>query len=269
MASPILVTGGTGTLGRHLVPLLQESGRDIRVLSRKAHAPGDGVEYVTGDLRKDEGIGPAVEGAEIIVHCAGSARGDDEATRNLVREAAQAGAKHLVFISVAGADRVPVESRMDRQAFGYFAFKLAAERIIADSGVPWTTLRATQFHESLLKVVQGMTKLPVIPAPAAQFQPIEAGEVAARLTELALGTPAGRVPDMAGPRAYWLADLVRAYLRATGKHRPLMTLKFPGKAARAVREGATLVPGCAVGRSWEDFLAGQAGPAGGGKPAAA
>lgn len=163
MTSPILVTGGTGTLGSHVVPRLRVAGHDVRVLSRRTHEAADGIEYMTGDLLADEGIEAAVDGAGIIVHCAGSNKGDDEATRNLVRAASRAGAQHLVYISVIGADRVPVVSGIDRSMFGYFESKLAAERVVADSGLPWTTLRAAQFHDLLLKVAQGMTRLPVMP----------------------------------------------------------------------------------------------------------
>jgi uncharacterized protein YbjT (DUF2867 family) len=137
------------------------------------------------------------------VHCAGSSKGDDESTRNLVRDASRAGAQHLVYISVVGADRIPVVSGADRAMFGYFASKLAAERVVADSGLPWTTLRAAQFHDALLKVAQQMTKLPVIPVPAGlRFQPVDAAEVAARLVELALGSGSpdlGRLPGRSGP----------------------------------------------------------------------
>lgn len=260
MASPILVTGGTGTLGLYVVPRLREAGCDVRVLSRKSHAPGDGIEYVTGDLGKDEGIEAAVDGAEIIVHLAGSTKGDDKKTQNLVRAASRAEVKHLAYISVVGADRVPVTTPMDRQMFGYFAFKLAAERVVADSGLPWTTLRATQFYESLLNVARLMTKMPLIPVPPARFQPIDADEVAARLVELALGTPAGMAPEMAGPRAYSMAELLRGYLQARGARRLLMPMPVPGKAARAVREGAILNPDRAVGHlTWEEFLAKQVG----------
>jgi len=191
------------------------------------------------------------------VHCAGSNKGDDEATRNLVRAASLAGAQHLVYISVIGVDRIPVVSGIDRTMFGYFRSKLAAERVVADSGLPWTTLRAAQFHDLLLLVVQQMMKLPVIPVPAGfRFQPVDAGEVAARLVELALGTPAGLVPDIAGPRVYGVADLLRGYLRARGKHRLMVPVRLPGRAAGAVRAGANLAPDRAVGqRTWEDFLA--------------
>jgi uncharacterized protein YbjT (DUF2867 family) len=141
--------------------------------------------------------------------------------------------------------------------FGYFASKLAAEQVVAGSGLPWTTLRAAQFHDLLLKVAQQMTKLPVIPVPARfRFQPVDTGEVADRLVELALGTPVGPAPDIAGPREYTMADLLRGYLRARGKHRPIMPVWLPGKAARAVRAGANLARDRAVGhRTWEDFLA--------------
>ena len=88
-----------------------------------------------------------MDGAEIIVHCAGGSKGDDGQARNLVGAASRAGARHLVYISVVGADRIPVVSGTDRAMFGYFGSKLAAERVVADSGVPWTTLRATQFHD--------------------------------------------------------------------------------------------------------------------------
>ena len=257
MTSNILVTGGTGTLGRLVVRRLQDADGKVRVLSRRRHEAGEGIEYVTGDLATGEGIEAAADGAEIIVHCAGSSKGDEDKARNLARAAARAGARHLVNISVVGADRVPVVSGADRAMFGYFASKLAAEQVVAGSGLPWTTLRATQFHDLILLVARQMTKLPVVPVPAGfRFQPVDAGEVAARLVELALGTPAGLVPDMAGPRVYTVPGLLRGYLRASRKRRPMVPVPIPGKAARAVRAGANLAPGRAVGhRTWEDFLA--------------
>src|SRR5438874_6907813 len=253
----ILVTGGTGTLGRLVVPRLRDAGCTVRVLSRRSRAAGEGIEFVPGDLATGEGIEAAVERAEIIVHCAGSSKGDKDKALNLVRAASRAGARHLVYISVVGAERIPVVSGVDRAMFGYFASKLATERVVADSGLPWTTLRATQFHDLILMVARQMAKLPVIPVPAGfRFQPIDAGEVAARLVELALGPPAGLVPDVAGPRVYEMAELLRGYLRAVRKHRAIVPVRLPGKAARAVRAGANLAPDRAVGRrTWEDFLA--------------
>jgi len=261
MTSRVLVTGGTGTLGRQVVPRLREAGCDVRVLSRRARAAADGVEYVTGDLATGDGIQAAVDGAGIIVHCAGSAKGDEDKARNLTWAALRSGAPHLVNISVVGADRIPVTSGLDRVMFGYFASKLAAERVVAGSGLPATTLRATQFYDLILTVARQMARLPVVPVPAGfRFQPVDTGEVAARLVALALGPPAGLAPDMAGPRVYGMADLLRDYLRARGLRRSLVPVRIPGKAARAVRAGANLAPGAPLGgRTWEDFLAERVG----------
>jgi uncharacterized protein YbjT (DUF2867 family) len=257
MISPILVTGGTGTLGSLVVARLRHAGREVRVLSRTAHEPAEGIEYAVGDLDTGEAIEAAVAGVETIVNCAGAQKGDDVKAQHLVEAAARAGVRHLVHISVVGADRVPVASGLDRAMFGYFESKLAAERVVAGSGVPWTTLRATQFHTLQLTVAEAMAKLPVIPVPSGvRFQPVDAGEVADRLVELALGEPAGLVPDIAGPRIYPMADLIRGYLRARGKRRLMVPVRIPGKAAAAVRAGAVLAPDRAVGkRTWEDFLA--------------
>jgi uncharacterized protein YbjT (DUF2867 family) len=259
MTSRILVTGGTGTLGRLVVQRLWDTGCDVRVLSRRSREAEDSIEFVTGDLATGEGIEPAVDGAGTIVHCAGSSKGDEDKARNLVQAASQAGAEHLVYISVVGADRIPIGSLVDRAMFGYFGSKLVAERIVADSGLPFTTLRATQFHDLILTVAQQMAKLPVVPVPAGfRFQPVEADEVAARLVELTLGEPAGRVPDMGGPWVYGAAELLRGYLRAT-QRRLIVPVWLPGRAAREFRAGGNLAPEQAVGhRSWEEFLAERA-----------
>jgi uncharacterized protein YbjT (DUF2867 family) len=253
MTSRILVTGGTGTLGRLVVPLLLDAGREVRVLSRSAREPGDGaeaeVEYVTGDLAEDAGIEAAVAGIDVVLHLAGGPKGDDEATRNLVRAASRAEVRHLVYISVIGADRLPL---------AWFRSKLGAEQAVTGSGIPWTTLRAAQFHDLTLKAVRTMGKLPVLPAPGGlRFQPVDARDVAARLVELALAEPAGQVPDIAGPTVYPMADLARGYLKARGKHRLTVPVRIPGKAGRAYRAGENLtLEGATVGeRTWEDFLA--------------
>jgi uncharacterized protein YbjT (DUF2867 family) len=263
MTSPILVTGGTGTLGRLVVPLLREAGREVRVLSRHGRPPQDGVGYLTGDLDTGAGVDAAVRGVDTIVHCAGSSRGDGDKARRLVRAAAGAGRPHVVNISVVGAERIPVVGRVDRAMFGYFAAKREAELVVEASGLPWTNLRATQFHDLVLMAVRGMAKLPVVPVPSGfRFQPVDTAEVATAMAELALDGPAGLVPDLAGPTVYPMGELVRGYLRAAGKRRPLVPMRVPGAAARAIRDGANLAPDRAVGvRTWEDFLAERLGPA--------
>jgi uncharacterized protein YbjT (DUF2867 family) len=238
-----LVTGGTGTLGRLVVPRLLAAGYDVRVLSRHRDEVATDIESVAGDLATGDGIEAAVSGTEIIIHCAGSMKGDEEKARHLVQAASQTGTGHLIYISVVGADRIPVAGRMDRAMFGYFGSKLAAEQIIANSGLPWTTLRATQFHELILMAVQQMARLPVTPVPAGfRFQPVDAGEVADRLVELALAKPVGLVPDIGGPRVYEMADLVRSYLRSRAKRRPILPVWLPGAAAHARRGVPTSPP---------------------------
>jgi len=262
-APPILVTGGSGTLGRHVVARLRARGRPVRVLSRgrRPIQPADGVEFVTADLSTGSGIAPALADVETVIHLAGSQKDDGVKARHLVAAAKTAGVRHVVLISVVGADRVPQVGRIDRSAFGYFGSKRAAERVIEGSGLSWTILRATQFFDLTLATVAALSKLPIVPVPARfEFQPVDSDEVAERLVELALGAPAGLVPDLAGPRTWAFADLVRTYLRATGRHRLLVPMRVPGKAAAAIRAGATLAPDRAVGRrTWEDFVAASVG----------
>lgn len=252
---PILVTGGTGTLGRKIVRLLEEADAPVRVLSR-SRADDGMAHHVIADLATGEGIDEAVRGIDTIVHCAGSASGDDVKATVLVEAARRAGVSHIVFISVVGADRVPVRSAVDRAAFGYMAAKHRAEQIIAASGIPWTTLRATQFHEFEFDLAEQGSRMPAVPVfGGVRFQTVDADEVAQRLVELALGAPAGRVPDLGGPEVMPMADMVRDYLRATGKRRWLLPIRLPGGAYRAYREGANLTPDRAVGRrTWAEYL---------------
>lgn len=249
---PLLVTGGTGTLGRLVVPLLREAGHPVRVLSRHEHPAADGVEYVAADLLKGEGLQPALTDVSTVLHLAGGPKGGDRATEHLVRAAARAEVRHLVLISVIGAGRVPL---------GYLRAKAGAERAVAGSGVPWTTLRAAQFHELVFTMARALTRLPVVPVPSGlRLEPVAAREVAARLVELTLGEPAGLVPELAGPAVRPLPELVREYLQAEGGRRPLLPVRLPGRAGRAYREGANLA-GDPVERatvSWERFLAERA-----------
>jgi uncharacterized protein YbjT (DUF2867 family) len=193
-----------------------------------------------------------------VLHLAGSAKRDGEKARNLVAAAERAGRPHIVYVSVVGCERVRVTSRIDRAMFGYLEQKRIAELRIAESGLPYTTLRASQFHDLILIVAQATARLPVMPAFAGvRFQPVDSGEVAQRMVQLALAAPAGLVADFAGPRAYPMRDLLRIWLRATGKHRAVLPIRVAGGAYRDIRAGANLPrDGADLGRiTFEEFLA--------------
>jgi uncharacterized protein YbjT (DUF2867 family) len=260
MKGLIVVTGGTGGLGHRVVTRLRDRGRNVRVLSRRAGDLQEGVEYMLGDLVTNQGVGEAISGAEIVVHCAGvgKIKEDTAQAQNLVVAARRAGVRHLVGISVVGAERIPVRSAVDRSMFAYFVSQRAKEQVIEQSGLPWTNLRATQFYDGfILVMVRAMSKMPIVPMPAGtRFQPVDADEVADALAELALAAPAGQVPDFAGPKIYDAESLLRSYLAAIGRHRRILKIRMPGAAAAAVRDGANLAPDRAVGRrTWEEFLA--------------
>ncbi|WP_159766245.1 SDR family oxidoreductase [Streptomyces sp. HM190] len=231
----ILVTGGTGVLGRLVTERLRADGHEVRVLSR--HAQQYSVDLVAGG----SGLDAALAGVDTVVHCASSPRGGDEkAAANLIAAARRAAVGHLVYISIVGVDRVP---------FGYYRSKLAVERMIEQSGLAWTALRATQFHDLLVTLFEGLSKSPVMPLPAGvSDQPVAVAEVADRLAELAVSAPAGRVPDLGGPEVLSLRTLARAYLTATGRRRVLLTVPLFGRAYAGFRAGGHLAPERAVGK---------------------
>jgi uncharacterized protein YbjT (DUF2867 family) len=242
----ILVTGGTGSLGRRVVDRLRAAGHDARVLSRSGR-PGT----VRGDLSTGENLEEAVDGIKTIIHCASNPyrktrQTDVGGTERLLRVADRAGVSHVVFISIVGVDRNPY--------YPYFRVKLDAERVIERSPVPWTIVRATQFHDLVLRALRILDRLPLLLIPKGFVgQPVDAGEVADRLIELA--SPAGRVPDLGGPEVLTSSELSRTYQEVVGNRKRLVEVPVPGRAARAWREGAQLCPEQAYGSiRWEEFL---------------
>ncbi len=169
MNTPILVTGGTGAIGSRVVPILRAAGMNVRILSRHPRPDESGIEHVEGDTVAGAGIQPALKGVHTVLHLAGGAKGDDIAARNLADAAKSAGTGHLILISVVGADKMPI---------GYFRAKASSERIIAESGVPWTVVRAAQLHGFVLPVVKGLARMPLTPAPhGLRFEPVHVDEV--------------------------------------------------------------------------------------------
>jgi uncharacterized protein YbjT (DUF2867 family) len=240
--TPILVTGGTGTLGRAVVAELTAAGLPVRVLSRRP-----GPDRVVADLVTSPALSDALSDVDTIVHLATTLRGgrDVTATRNLV--AAATGVRHLVFVSIVGVDRVPL---------GYYEGKLAAEELV--STVPHTILRATQFHDLVHTMLAGAAKVPpLMPVPALRAQPVDVRDVAVQLAELAQGPPRGRAPDFGGPEVHSLTELAAEYLRATGRRRKQLPIRLPGKAFRGYREGGHLAaPGSPTGTiTFAEYLA--------------
>jgi uncharacterized protein YbjT (DUF2867 family) len=241
-----LVTGATGALGAPTVTRLRAAGHDVRALSRRS-GPG----LTTGDLLTGAGIREAVDGADTVLHLATGPRGkgDVEATRTLLEAATAAGVRHLVLISIVGIDDIPL---------GYYRDKVVIERLVGESGVPFSVLRATQFHSFVEAMFTAQRRSPVIAAPAIPLQPIAVEEVADRLVELAGSAPAARVADIGGPERHGLPELARLWARATGTRRPVVPLRLPGKLVAAYRAGSGLVPGPAYGRqTFADHLAEQ------------
>lgn len=247
----VLVTGGKGDLGRRLVPRLLEAGHDVRVGTRSPTARDDGAVEVTYSFDDDAALAAAVADVDTVVHLASDPTSrslDVTAAAALVSEAREAGVGHIVFLSIVGIDGHP---------FVYYRTKLAAERVITASAVPWTVLRATQFHTLIARYADAAVVSPVVPVPAGfRLQPIDAEVVADRLEELVEAGPSGRVPDMGGPGEVESKDAVERYLKATGQKRMVVSLPVFGKWAEAFRSGKNLAPGCeAGGRSYEEFLA--------------
>ncbi|WP_377269073.1 SDR family oxidoreductase [Peterkaempfera sp. SMS 1(5)a] len=253
MSGTVLVTGGTGTLGRIVVRRSAAEGGEVRLLSRSPapSAVPEGVRWCTGDLASGEGLDAAMQGVSVVVHCATDSRhpaSDVAAAKQLIEAARRVGGVHLVYISIVGVDRLPL---------GYYRVKHQVEELIEGSGLPWTVLRTTQFHDLPAQVFRALSKVPlVMPVLSGiSVQPLAAEEVAERLIGLAGGEPAGRVADMGGPRVISFAEMAQGYLRAVGKRRLLLPLPMLGASARGFRQGLHLTPERAVGSgTWEEYL---------------
>ena len=228
-------------MGRVVVDQLTAAGKDVRVLSRgrRPHQRAD-VQHVVGDVQTGAGLDAAVDGVDTIVHC-------HFPTEHLVAAAKRAGSPHLVYVSIVGIDRIP---------FALYRMMLANERTIAESGLPWTVQRATQFHDLIAVILRMLAKPPVMVLPSGlRFQPVDVRDVGERLAQLALGEPIGRAPDFGGPQARALDDLARSYLAIVGKRRPVVPIRMPGKVFGGIRAGGLLAPEHAAGTiTFEQYL---------------
>ena len=231
---------------------LARRGDEVVALSRSA--PGElpaGAAHRRIDLAGGEGLAEALAGVEVLVDAANTApsRGDElvAITRRLLDAAAEADVRHFVGVSIVGCDRVPMP---------YYKAKVAQEEAIAAGRVPWSLLRATQFHDLLDWAFGAAARWRLLPTGSARLQPVDVRVVAGRLAEAAHSEPAGRVPDIAGPEVRTLSELAHAWRTADGRR--LLPLRIPmvGRIGRPLREAALCDPAAAAsGLSFEQWLA--------------
>jgi uncharacterized protein YbjT (DUF2867 family) len=251
----VLVTGGTGNLGRQVVTKLLDAGYHVRIMSRRA-TPGTlrpGTDWAQADLATGQGLSEAVQGVDTIVHAASSPflrmqQVDIDGTRRLLEQARAATVSHIVYISIVGIDRIP---------FSYYRDKLAAEEVVQRGELPWSILRATQFHSLLDLFLQASTKLPLVTLLPTdlRFQPIAESEVARRMCEIVQVGPGGRLPDMGGPEVQTWSELARGWLNLRNMHRTIIPLWLPGKSVQCFRLGYNTCPEQAVGKiTWAEWV---------------
>jgi uncharacterized protein YbjT (DUF2867 family) len=250
----VLITGGSGALGRLLVHAAMNAGHVVRGLSRGARPQfmPPGIEWARADLATGEGLGAAVEGVEAILHSASDPRRaqavDVAGTRRLTEAARSAGVAHLVYISIVGIDHIP---------YSYYRRKREAEEIIAASGVPYTNLRATQFHSLVDFLISKAARVPlVLPLPTDfKFQSVADAEVAARLVACLAEGARGRV-EFGGPEVLTLGEMAATWLAVRGaRKRFVLRLPLPGAVAAGFRAGLNTTPDAARGKmSWREWL---------------
>ncbi|GAA0242363.1 SDR family oxidoreductase [Cryptosporangium japonicum] len=220
----IVVVGGTGLIGARVVALLQ--GHDV-----VNAAPETGVDTITGD-----GVADAVTGADAVVDVTNRAVFDPEivtnffttSTRTLLDAGRRAGVRHHVVLSIVGVDRLSHP--------GYLDAKKAQERLVAESGLPFTTVRSTQFFENLTAMGAGAAQGDAVVLPAADLQPIAASDVATTIAEVATSAPLNGVVEIAGPERGTFARFIAPVLAANGDHRRVES------AATARYFGVPIVP---------------------------
>ena len=246
----VLITGATGTLGRKLVGAATAAGHHVRAMSRSSHVGYTGVHWAQGDLLGNTGVDAAVEGVDVVVHCATQGSGDKDVTsaENLITAARTVGVNHIVYVSIVGIDRIPLP---------YYKTKLRVEQTLETSGVGHTVLRATQFHDLITMSFSIQRFSPLLWSfKGVRFQPIDTRDVTTRLVELIDCEPAGHVPDIGGPAVFTHAELARTYLAARNGRRPVVEIPAPGRIMAGFRSGANLAPDNPVGTiGFADYLA--------------
>ena len=219
----IAIAGGTGTVGAEAARDLERRGHAVRVLSR--HAPEHPV-----DLRDGSGLAEALDGVDVVVNAAnGNRKVLVDGTTLLLRAAKEAEVGHYVGISIIGVDRVGI---------GYYKAKLAQEELTQRSGVPWTIVRATQFHPFLAQIFATSARFGIVPCLKFPIQPVDPRELGRVLAETAEAQPLRVIAQFAGPEILSAGDLARSWRRQTGSH--ALPVRLP--VTRALRSGALTNP---------------------------
>jgi nucleoside-diphosphate-sugar epimerase len=224
----------------------------VRVLSRNATNVPAGAEHSRVDLTSGEGLAQALAGADTVVDAANSTTTKAAeavlvaGTRRLLEAETTAGVGHHLAISIIGIEQVPMK---------YYRAKLAQEEAIDSAIVPFSILRASQFHQLVDDTFAAAARFGVRPTGAAKVQPIDSTVVAARLADAALAGPAGRLPDIAGPKVQTLSELSRAWAGARGKHRLPLRVPSWGRMGKALAAGALCDPAASTpGEDFEEWL---------------
>jgi uncharacterized protein YbjT (DUF2867 family) len=226
----IVIIGGTGLIGSKTAPILRQRGHEV-----VAASPDTGVNTITG-----EGLKEALAGAQVVIDLANSPSFEDKAVleffetseRNLLPAEVSAGVQHHVALSIVAVDRTDN---------GYFRAKVAEEKLIEASGVPYTIIRATQFMEFLRGIADSSTGGSTVRLPPVMFQPIAADDVAASVAETALAAPRNGVVEIAGPERAPFNEIVARYLKAVGDPRQVVADPKAGYWGGQVEE-RSLVP---------------------------
>jgi uncharacterized protein YbjT (DUF2867 family) len=208
----IVIVGGTGLIGSKTAPILRQKGHEV-----VAAAPNTGVNTITG-----EGLKDVLTGTQVVIDLANSPSFEDKAVleffetsgRNLHAAEAAASVKHHVALSIVGTDRTPEN--------GYFRAKVAQEKLIRTSGIPYTIIRSTQFLEFLKGIADSSSAGGVVKLPPGLFQPIAADDVAANVADVALAAPRNGIVEIAGPDRAPFTEIIARYLKAVGDRREVV-----------------------------------------------
>jgi uncharacterized protein YbjT (DUF2867 family) len=260
----ILVTGGTGHVGRALVPQLLQRGHQLRLLARRPGTTSD-VEWVEGDLASGKGVAQGVAGADVVIHAATSSpaaqRGfyrigdffgsptdvDVEGTRMLVEQAERNSVSHFVQVSIVGLEHT--------QRLPYMRVKLAAENEVRRARVPWSIVRATPFYWLLDRLCSNMVKKSFLFLPkAVRVQPVDSGYFAAWLADCALSAQRGEREDFAGPEVLTMSEVMQQYLDARGLRRTIHNVPLPGTVRAALERGQTSPSARRGTTTWASWL---------------